>query len=135
MNNQNLIALLCHSPTPNLCCTTLTSCRPSHPDNAGGLQHHPGPLHARHLAPLQVGGVGALYGLVHLLGPAGHHLTQDTTCREQGALTDTVTGLQGQNTRIEVLLLLILRPPRRVILPLCGLCVGLFVSRRRGKKY
>lgn len=103
MSNQCLTATV----SSNLCCATLkwawpvlsyadgpdTTAPPSHPDDAGGLQHHPSPLHACHLAPRQVGAVGALHGLVHLLRAAGKHLAQDSACRSES------DGLQSGSTQ------------------------------------
>lgn len=78
--------------------------RRSHPDNAGGLQHHPGPLHACHLPPFQVGSAGALDGLVHLLSPAGHHLTQDAACgNNRGQWVTGWPSSKTENTRCEEL--------------------------------
>lgn len=55
----------------------------AHPDDAGGLQHHPGPLHARQHSPLQISPTGAFHGLVHLLRAAGNHLAQDAAWKSE----------------------------------------------------
>lgn len=51
----------------------------TYPNNSGSLQHHPAPLHARHLTPYFKGSLGTLHSQINFLLPRAGQLAQHTT--------------------------------------------------------